>query len=273
MTRNGFMTSKFRVAAIQMVSTPDVATNLATAGRLLGEAREAGAQLALLPEYFGIMGRESDKIALRERDGDGPMQAFLRDTAKRLHLWIIGGTVPLESDDPSRVRNACLVFDTEGQRVARYDKIHLFGFSHGEEQYHEARTIEPGAQTVAIDAPFGRVGLSVCYDLRFPELYRAYAGAALIVVPAAFTAVTGRAHWEVLLRARAIENQCYVLAAAQGGMHVNGRQTHGDSMLIDPWGVIIARLEKGEGIVVGDVDPERIADVRKNLPALEHRTL
>src|SRR5437870_376818 len=167
----------YRVAAIQMVSTPDVAENLDTAGRLLADAADAGAQLALLPEYFGIMGRESDKVARREQDGDGPMQAFLRDSAKRLKLWLIGGTVPLACDDAARVRNACLAFDPQGQRVARYDKIHLFGFTHGAEQYHEARTIEPGREAVAIDAPFGRVGLSVCYDLRFPELYRAFAGA------------------------------------------------------------------------------------------------
>ena len=267
------MDTSFRVAAVQMISTPDVKTNLERAGELIARAASDGAQLALLPEYFGIMGRETDKVAVRERDGDGPMQAFLRDTAQRLHLWIIGGTVPLECEDVTRVRNTTLVYDPSGKRVARYDKIHLFGFTHGEEQYHEARTIEPGAQTIAFDTPLGQVGLSVCYDLRFPELYRRYAGASLIVVPAAFTAVTGEAHWEILLRARAIENQCYVLAAAQGGTHPNGRKTHGHSMLVDPWGVVVAQMGKGEGVVVGDIDPARLRDVRKNLPALEHRTL
>jgi nitrilase len=267
------MDQPFRVAAIQMISTPEVAANLARAGELVERAAAQGAQLALLPEYFGIMGRETDKVALRERDGEGPMQDFLRDTAARLRMWIIGGTVPLECADANRVRNSTLAFGPAGERIARYDKIHLFGFSQGEEQYHEARTIEPGGETVTFDAPPGLVGLSVCYDLRFPELYRRYAGASLIVVPAAFTAVTGEAHWEVLLRARAIENQCYVLAAAQGGTHPNGRRTHGHSMLIDPWGVVVAQLEKGEGIVVGDIDPVRLREVRRDLPALEHRTL
>jgi nitrilase len=267
------MQQTFRVAAVQMISTPDRDTNLAKAGALIAQAAEQGARLALLPEYFGIMGRETDKVALREREGSGPMQDFLADTARRLQMWIIGGTVPLECADPERVRNTTLVFDPQGNQVARYDKIHLFGFTHGEEKYHEARTIEPGSQTAGFDAPVGRVGLSVCYDLRFPELYRALAGAALIVVPAAFTAVTGEAHWEVLLRARAVENQCYVLAAAQGGTHPNGRKTYGHSMLVDPWGVIVAQMGKGEGAVVGDVDLERIAEVRAKLPALEHRTL
>jgi nitrilase len=265
--------SLFRVAAVQMVSTPDVAENLAAAGAMLEQAAAQGARLALLPEYFGIMGRETDKVAVREADGDGPMQNFLRDSAQRLRIWIVGGTVPLTCDDPARVRNACLVYDPAGRRVARYDKIHLFGFDQGQEHYHEAATIEPGAHIVAFDAPFGRAGLSICYDLRFPELYRALAGATLLLVPAAFTAVTGAAHWEVLLRARAVENQCYVLAAAQGGTHPNGRRTHGDSMLIDPWGVVLARLERGPGVIVGDIDPDRIREVRASLPALAHRVL
>jgi len=191
--------------------------------------------------------------------------------AREHRAWIVGGTVPIATADPARVRSTSLVFDPEGQRIARYDKIHLFAFSQGDERYDEARTIEPGTEAVIFDAPCGRVGLSVCYDLRFPELYRRMADLALILVPSAFTAVTGAAHWHILLKARAIENQCYVLAAAQGGLHPNGRRTFGHSILIDPWGIVVDERAEGPGVVVGDVDPERIAQVRRDLPALEHR--
>ncbi|MDR0441011.1 MAG: carbon-nitrogen hydrolase family protein [Candidatus Accumulibacter sp.] len=263
-----------RVAAIQMVSTPRVEENLRVAGELIAEAVRQGAGLIALPEYFSIMGRgDADKIAAAERDGDGPAQIFLAETARRHGVWLVGGSLPLVSGVPGKVSNTCLVFDPQGARAARYDKIHLFGFQHGEERYDESAAIAPGRQPMSFAAPFGRVGLSICYDLRFPELFRALGDVSLIVLPAAFTEVTGRAHWEILLRARAVENQCYVLAAAQGGTHENRRQTHGDSLLIDPWGEVLARRDKGEGVVVGELDHARIAEVRASLPALEHRVL
>ena len=267
----------FRVAAIQTVTAIDVDANLARADVLLAEAAAQGAQLALLPEYFCMMGRkDTDKVAIREGDEDGPIQSFLADAARRHRLWLVGGTLPMWCEDAQRVRNTSLTFNPAGLRVARYDKIQLFNFVRGEERYDEARTIEPGATPVAFDAPCGRVGMSVCYDLRFPELYRALASQGnlnLILMPAAFTYVTGAAHWEILLRARAIENQCYVLAAAQGGRHENGRRTWGHSMLIDPWGEIIASVPEGEGVAIGDMDPARIAQVRRDLPALKHRVM
>lgn len=263
-----------RVAAVQTVSGGDVDANLAAVEPLIVAAREQGAVLALLPEYFGIFGaRATDKVDVREPDGKGSQQDFLSRVAREQRLWLIGGTVPIAIDDPARVRSASLVFDPQGRRVARYDKIHLFAFSQGDERYDEAKTIECGQAPVSFDAPFGRVGLSVCYDLRFPELYRSYRDLALIVVPSAFTAVTGAAHWHVLLKARAIENQCYVLAAAQGGTHDNGRRTYGHSVLIDPWGTVVAELAEGPGIIVGDIDASRLAQVRRDLPALSHRRL
>jgi predicted amidohydrolase len=262
------------VAAIQMVSTPDWADNLARARALVREAAEAGATLVLLPEYWPIMGRaDTDKLALAEPDGQGPIQDFMADAAREHGIWLVGGTLPLVSPEAGKVMNSTLVYDPQGQRVARYDKIHLFGFAQGDEAYDEARTIVPGSVVTSFEAPFGRVGLSVCYDLRFPELYRAMGACALMLVPAAFTHTTGLAHWEVLLRARAIENQCYVLAAAQGGLHVNGRRTFGHSMLIDPWGVVLARKDEGEGVVVGALDAALLERVRANLPALAHRKL
>ena len=264
----------WRVAAVQMVSGGDVAANLAAAAPLIARAAAQGARLVVLPEYFGIFGeRATDKVDVRETDGDGPQQRFLADQARRHGVWLVGGTVPLACGDPARVRSACLVHDPEGRRVARYDKVHLFAFTRGAERYDEGRTIEPGTGHATFEAPGGRVGLSVCYDLRFPELYRAMGDLALLVVPAAFTATTGAAHWHLLLRARAVENQCYVLASAQGGLHPNGRRTYGHSMLVDPWGVIVAELDEGPGIVVGDVVPGRIAEVRAELPALTHRVL
>ncbi len=261
-----------RVAALQMVSTPEVGENLEQAGSLLGRAKDSGAELALLPEYFCILGqRDRDKIAVAETYGAGPIQDFLARHARDLGIWIIGGTLPLRSDDPARVFNASLVFAPDGRCVARYDKVHLFRFETATENYDESRTLVAGARSVSFDAPCGRVGLSVCYDLRFPELYRALGDCALIVVPSAFTATTGAAHWEILLRARAIENQCYVLAAAQGGTHRNGRSTFGDSILIDPWGRVVDRLATGPGVVSGEVDPAVTAQVRAGLPAYSHR--
>jgi len=263
-----------KVAALQMVSAPDLARNLADAGALIAQAAADGAQLVLLPEYFCFMGfKDTDKVALRETPGDGPIQNFLADAARRNNVWVVGGTLPLVAPEATRVMNTTLVFDAQGQQVARYDKIHLFSFSKGQDQFDEARTIRPGEQVRTFDSPVGRVGLSVCYDLRFPELYRALGDCALMLVPSAFTYTTGRAHWELLLRARAVENQCYVLAAAQGGTHETGRRTWGHSMLIDPWGEPVAQREEGPGVVAGFVDPQRIAEVRQSLPALRHRVL
>ena len=269
---------RIRVAAIQMVSAPEVAPNLEAAARLIAAAAAAGAKLVALPEYFCILGRhENDKLKVREADGSGPIQDFLAQAAQRHKLWLVGGTVPLACGDEARVRSACLVFDDAGRRVARYDKMHLFGLDLGGQRFDESRTIEPGDQPVAVDTPLGRLGLSVCYDVRFPELYRA-AGAASApidawLVPSAFTAVTGAAHWDTLLRARAIENQCYVIAPAQGGLHPNGRRTHGHSMIVDPWGEVLASRAEGEGVVLAELDAARIAEVRQSLPALQHRRM
>jgi predicted amidohydrolase len=258
-----------------MVSTPRVDDNLAAADRLIGEAAAAGAQWVGLPEYFCLMGqRDTDKVDQREALESGPIQSFLADAARRHQVWLAGGTLPLVAPTPDKVLNTTLVFDPDGRRVARYDKIHLFGFTKGSESYDEGRTITPGADVSVAETPFGRIGLSICYDLRFPELYRKMGQVGLLMVPAAFTYTTGRAHWEILLRARAIENQCYVLAPAQGGIHENGRRTWGHTMLIDPWGEIVAeRTEDGEGIVVGDIDVDHVASIRESLPALRHRTM
>ena len=231
-------------------------------------------ELVLLPEYFGILGaRATDKLAARERDGDGGQQAFLADCARRHGIVVVGGSVPIDTGDPQRVASACLVYGGDGARIARYDKMHLFAFRDGEEEYDESRTIVAGAAPVAIDLPCGRAALSICYDVRFPELYRSHSDLALILMPAAFTARTGAAHWELLLRARAVENQCYLLAAAQGGIHPGGRRTFGHSMLVDPWGEVVARRAEGPGLVVGDVDPWRIGEIRARLPAVLHRVL
>ena len=271
-----------KIAAVQMISGPDVAPNLATAGRLIAEAAVAGAQLVALPEYFPLIGAaDADRLAAREVDGNGPIQDFLADAARRHGLWLVGGSIPLMANDPAKLRNTCLVFDPRGIRVARYDKIHLFGFQKGDEAYDEAATIERGDQVVVFDSPLGRIGIAICYDLRFPELFRAMAQLPkqlpnpvdLLVLPAAFTETTGRAHWELLLRARAVENQCYVLAAAQGGEHPNGRMTHGNSMVIDPWGEVLARMDKGEGVVIAELNRQRLVDIRASLPALRHRIL
>jgi len=271
---------KFTIAGIQMVSTPVVAENLRAAGELLARAAGAGAQLAALPEYFCLLGmKDTDKLAAREAYGRGPIQDFLAEAAARHKMWIIGGTVPIDAGGTEKILNTSLVYDSAGEAVARYDKIHLFGFSktHADgrvERYDEARTIVHGENPpVALQSPFGRIGLSVCYDLRFPELYRAYAGADLILVPSAFTATTGQAHWEPLLRARAIENLAYVLAPAQGGSHVNGRRTHGHSMIIDPWGVVLDELDQGAGVVMAQIDLDHLAACREALPALAHMTL
>lgn len=269
------MQDSFRVAAIQTVASTNLDDNLQQAGKLIGKAAQAGSRLIVLPEYFCLMGQHDlDKLALREPLGQGPIQAFLRAQARQHDIWLIGGTLPLESPDSDRIYNSSLVFDPSGKQVARYDKIHLFGFHRGTESYDEAVSIRPGENLPqTFDAPCGKVGLSICYDLRFPEMFRAMGEVNLIVVPAAFTYTTGKAHWEILLRARAIENQCYVLASAQGGKHENGRRTWGHSVLIDPWGDIIQSLPEGPGFVSGAIDLQRIADVRLALPALKHRTM
>jgi nitrilase len=262
------------VAAIQMISSPSVPDNIATADRLVRQAAAGGAELVLLPEYWAIMGlNDSDKVKVAEPLGNGPIQDFMSGLARELGIWLIGGTLPLASDDPQKVINTTLVYNPQGEHVGRYDKIHLFGFTKGTESYNESKTIVPGTNVGAFEAPFGKVGMSVCYDLRFPELFRALGPVSLIVVPAAFTYTTGMAHWEILLRARAIENQCYVLAAAQGGTHPNGRRTWGHSMLIDPWGTVKSVLAEGEGIVAGEIDLSYMQGVRDSLPALKHRTM
>jgi len=263
-----------RIAAVQMASGPNIEGNLNEAARLIAMAVEQGAKLVALPEYFAIMGlRDHDKVALREKEGKGPIQEFLSATAKRHKIWLAGGSVPLESSVANKVRNSCMVYDDKGRLAARYDKIHLFGFEMGSERYSEERTIEPGKNVVTVDTPFGRLGLSVCYDLRFPELYRAMKDVDIILVPSAFTETTGKAHWETLIRARAIENLAYVLAPAQGGYHVNGRETHGDSMIVDPWGVVLDRLPRGSGVVVAGVNLTHLKRLRLSLPALTHRTI
>ena len=265
---------QFQVAAVQMVSTPEPAHNCQTVARLVREAAAAGAQLVLLPEYWPILGRtEHDKLEIAERSGDGPLQNFLADLARECKVWLLGGTLPLVSDQPGKVLNSLMVYAPDGALATRYDKIHLFGFQRGTEKFDEAATIEAARTPVVVDVDGWRIGLSICYDLRFPELYRALAPVDLIVVPSAFTYTTGSAHWEILLRARAIENQCYVLAPAQGGKHPNGRRTWGHSMLIDPWGEIQSVLAEGEGVVAGKLERSRIDEVRRILPALGHRVM
>ena len=263
-----------KIAALQMVSTTSVERNLDAAHALVERAAGEGAVLVVLPEYFCLMGRsDRDKLAVAETPGDGPIQRMLAEAARQHRVWLVGGTLPLASGEEGRVMNANLVFSPDGEQVARYDKIHLFRYDNGREQYDEGRTLRAGSEPVAFDAAGMRVGLSICYDLRFPELYRALMKPPcdLLCVPSAFTYPTGSAHWEVLLKARAIENQCYVVAAAQGGRHENGRRTFGHSLIVDPWGEVVAMLPEGEGVVAGEVRRERIAEVRAQLPALEHR--
>jgi len=268
-----------KIAALQTVSGTSVAANLEAARGLLAQAAAGGAELAVLPEYFCLMGqRDRDKLEARERFGDGPIQSFLAQQARALRLWIVGGTLPLVADSAEHVRNTSLAFSPAGTCVARYDKVHLFKFDNGREQYDESRVIEAGGvpQSFTLPSRDGhgwRIGMSVCYDLRFPELYRRL-GADLLLVPSAFTHPTGEAHWELLLRARAVENLAYVCAPAQGGRHENGRRTWGHSMVVDPWGAVLAeRREDGAGVVFADLDAARLAQVRAQLPALDHRKL
>ena len=266
------------VAAIQMASGPNIDANLNEAARSIDAAVKAGAGLVVLPENFAFMANnELDNVKNAEQDGQGKVQNFLADQAKSNNVWLVGGTVPILAENGKKARAACLVFNNDGERVARYDKIHLFDVQlvDSNEHYTESKTFEPGDEVVVFDSPFGKIGIAICYDLRFPELFRALLdkGAEIFVVPSAFTAITGRAHWEVIVRARAIENLSYVIAAAQGGYHVSGRETHGDSMIVDPWGNVLDRLPQGSGFVVAEIDEERLASTRRNFPAIDHRKL
>jgi predicted amidohydrolase len=267
-----------KVAAIQMTSCADVGRNLEAAGLMLRGARAQGAVLAALPENFAFMGlTEADKLAIAEEPGSGPIQSFLSTSATQHGLWIVGGTVPLRVSGEQRVAAACLVYDARGRLAARYDKIHLFDVDipGKAERYRESASVRPGSEPVCVDTPAGRLGLAVCYDLRFPELFRRLLamGAEWFVLPSAFTAPTGRAHWEVLLRARAIENLCPIVAPAQSGFHENGRETYGDSLIADCWGKVVARLPRGTGVITAEIDLVRSRDVRHNFPAIAHRRL
>lgn len=269
--------NKTTLAAIQMASSPNVSGNLLEAGRLTEAAATQGARLIVLPENFALMGlHETDKRDVAETDGKGPIQDFLSRTAERYKVWLVGGTIPLQGAS-GKVRASCLVFDDKGQRAGRYDKIHLFDVSvpGTDESYQESATIEAGEDPLVIDTPFGRLGLSVCYDIRFPELYRQMSsvGMDILAVPSAFTARTGAAHWEILVRARSVENLCYTIAANQGGFHINGRETYGHSMIVDPWGATLASLAQGSGVVTAQFDRDRLERVRAAFPALEHTRL
>ena len=263
-------------AAIQMASSPYVDANLMEAEKLIAEVAKLGAKLISLPENFALMGEhELDKVKIKEQDGSGPIQDFLSNTARKYSVWIIGGTIPLVADHENKVRAACLIYNDQGERVARYDKIHLFDVSvpGTNEEYRESDSIEKGEQPLVLDTPFGKLGIAVCYDLRFPELFRTLSqqGAEILVIPSAFTAQTGAAHWEVLLRARAIENLCYVIAPNQGGFHLNGRQTFGHSMVIDPWGVVLDCYKTGAGFASASIELEKLEKVRASFPVLDHR--
>jgi deaminated glutathione amidase len=267
-----------KVAAIQMTSGHVVADNLAAAGELLREAKDAGADIACLPENFAFIGlRDADKLQVAEADGAGAAQSFLSDTARELKMWILGGTIVIRRDTDRRVTNSSLLIDAAGKRVARYDKIHLFDVTipGRDEQYRESTHVAPGRDIVIADTPVGKLGLSVCYDMRFPELYRQLVaqGAEWLAMPAAFTVPTGRAHWETLLRARAIENLCYVVAPAQAGTHTSGRETYGDSIIVDYWGQVLSRLAKGGGVITADIDLAKQAETRVRFPALDNRQL
>jgi len=267
-----------KVAAIQMTSGHVVEDNLAAAGALLREAKDLGADIACLPENFSFIGlKDADKLKVAEADGEGPIQEFLSTTARRLRLWILGGTTVIKGDTPTRVANASLLIDADGRRVARYDKIHLFDVAipGRDEKYLESTHVTPGRQLVVADTPVGKLGFSVCYDMRFPELYRELVsqGAEWLAMPAAFTVATGRAHWETLLRARAIENLCYVVAPAQTGTHTSGRETYGDTLIVDYWGEVLARLAKGSGVITADIDLAKQAETRARFPALDNRRL
>ena len=271
-------TANLKIASVQMVSTPDLEQNLNTASKLIKQATDEGAQLIVLPEYFCMMGlKDTDKVRIREPLSSGPIQDQLAQIAQDNHIHLVAGTIPLEAKDSNKVLNTTLAFDSNGLQIGRYDKIHLFGFQTTTERYQESETIEagdtPGLLKVQINNQEWVFGLSICYDIRFPELYRAMGTVDCHIIPAAFTYTTGKAHWEILLRARAIENQSYVISSAQGGIHLNQRRTWGHSMLIDPWGAVLADLPEGEGFITGVLSKEKINEVRSQLPALAHRKL
>ncbi|HKQ30404.1 MAG TPA: carbon-nitrogen hydrolase family protein [Burkholderiales bacterium] len=266
-----------RVAAIQMTSGMDVSVNLCEAARLIGTAARAGAKLVVLPENFACMSKaDADRLTIAEDDGRGPIQDFLAEQARTHKIWVAGGTIPIKSRDGARARAACVLHDDRGMRVTRYDKIHLFDvrLPNGE-RYHESSATEPGEELTVVDTPFGKLGLAVCYDLRFPELFRGLLddGVEIVALPSAFTSHTGRAHWDLLVRARAVENFVYMIAAAQWGTHANGRQTHGDSMIVNPWGDVLDRLPQGVGYAIAEIDRNEQTQLRSNLPAIEHRRL
>ena len=265
-----------KCAAIQMASSPNVSSKLLAVDQLIGEAAKAGAKLVALPENFALMGEhETDKIKVKEADGFGPIQDFLASAAKKHAVWIVGGTIPITGTNSNKVRAASLVYNDQGERVGRYDKVHLFDVNvpGTNEVYRESDSIEPGTEPQVFETPFGKLGIAVCYDLRFPEIFRKMAkqGVEILVVPSAFTAETGAAHWEILLRARAVENLCYVIAPNQGGFHLNGRKTFGHSMIVDPWGVVLDCYKTGSGFVLADIDKDRLEKVRGAFPVLNHR--
>ena len=267
-----------KIAAIQMASGPNVQSNFDSAIKLIDEAVKKEAKLIVLPENFALMAMtEDERVSHAEKPGEGVMQDFLSNQSKKHGVWLVGGTIPMISDIDGKARAACLLFNDQGEQVARYDKIHMFDvvLQDNSESYNESATTDAGDEAVVVDTPFGRLGLAVCYDLRFPELFRTMNdyGMEICVLPSAFTAITGKAHWEPLVRARAIENLCYMVASAQGGFHINGRETYGDSMIVDPWGNVLDRLPNGTGVIIADIDKEFLQKTRQNFPVLEHRRL
>lgn len=267
-----------KAAAIQMATGPNVSANLLTVQQLVEEAVSNGAGLVVLPENFAYMGKtEKDAHTIKEREGDGPLQSFLSQLASKHGIWIVGGTIPIEACDASKIHSSTMVYNSNGQQVARYDKIHLFDVNlvETDEQYNESVIYEPGDKPCVIDSPFGKLGVAICYDLRFPELFRNMIdqGMEIIALPSSFTAITGRAHWETLVRARAIENLSYVIAAAQGGFHLSGRETYGHSMIVDPWGTVLAQVPRGAGSITVKMDTEFLSATRRNFPCIEHRRL
>ena len=267
-----------KVAAIQMASGPNVQANLDEAEKFIKIAVQQGAELVVLPENFAIMGMtDMDNVGIAEKYGDGLIQRFLSSQSSKHGIWLVAGTIPIQSNEENKVYSTCLLFNDTGEVVARYNKIHLFDVTleESDESYTESQTLMSGDEVVVADTPFGRLGLAICYDLRFPEMFRAMVdvGVDICVLPSAFTSLTGKAHWETLIRARAIENLSYMVAAAQGGYHVNGRETHGDSMIVDPWGAVLNRLPHGTGVVISDIDINKLQKTRQLFPALEHRRL
>ena len=272
------MTERHKIAAIQMASGPNLSANLLEVEKLVTDAVDAGAKLVVLPENFAYMGESDQEILkFKEAAGDGPLQKFLSQLASNNNIWVVGGTIPLEANNPDKIRSACLVFNSEGEQVARYDKIHLFDVHllETDEKYSESITIEPGEETVVFDSPFGRIGLAICYDLRFPEQFRNLIdeGMEIAILPAAFTAQTGKAHWQPLIQTRAIENLSYVIASAQGGYHISGRETYGHSMIVDPWGTVLDTVVRGNGYAMGEIDLDLLNKTRRAFPALEHRQI